>query len=54
MSTIDEEVKFNPRLRRSRSEFIEIMNNLKLPYPKQIGMSIEMQKSLLNLALKSK
>ncbi|KAK3781006.1 hypothetical protein RRG08_046310 [Elysia crispata] len=40
MSTIDEEVKFNPRLRRSRSEFIEIMNNLKLPYPKQIDKAL--------------
>ena len=38
MSTVEEEVKFNPRLRRSKSEFIEVMNNLMLPYPKQIGM----------------
>lgn len=40
MSTVGEEVKFNPRLRRQKSEFIEIMNNLKLPYPKQIDKAL--------------
>lgn len=37
MSTVGEELRFNPRLMRSRKEFIEIMSRLSLPYPKQIG-----------------
>ncbi|GFR91402.1 persulfide dioxygenase ETHE1, mitochondrial-like [Elysia marginata] len=40
MSTVGEEIKFNPRLRRSKSEFTDIMNNLKLPYPKQIDKAL--------------
>lgn len=32
-----EEKKFNPRLTKSKAEFVEIMKNLNLPYPKQIG-----------------
>ena len=36
-STIGEEKKHNPRLTKSREEFIEIMANLKLSHPKQIG-----------------
>ncbi|RUS82764.1 hypothetical protein EGW08_009464 [Elysia chlorotica] len=40
MSTVEEEVKFNPRLKRSKSEFIQIMSNLKLPYPKQIDKAL--------------
>jgi len=32
-----EEKQFNPRLSKTKAEFVEIMNNLNLPYPKQIG-----------------
>ena len=35
-----EEKKYNKRLAKPVSEFVEIMNNLKLPYPKQIGKHI--------------
>ena len=27
----------NPRLSKPKSDFVEIMKNLNLPYPKQIG-----------------
>lgn len=37
VSTVDEERRLNPRLTKSRQEFINIMNNLNLSYPKQIG-----------------
>lgn len=36
-STIGEEKKHNPRLTKSREEFVQIMADLKLCYPKQIG-----------------
>uniref|UniRef100_A0A914RGK5 Metallo-beta-lactamase domain-containing protein n=2 Tax=Parascaris TaxID=6254 RepID=A0A914RGK5_PAREQ len=36
-SSVAEEKKFNPRLTRNLDEFIEIMKNLKLAYPAQIG-----------------
>lgn len=39
MSTILEEKKFNPRLTKSKEEFIELMANLKLDLPKMIGES---------------
>lgn len=32
-----EEMALNPRLSKSLEEFVEIMNNLNLPYPKMIG-----------------
>lgn len=38
MSTVGEERKFNPRLTKSLDEFVNIMNNLKLPKPKKIGI----------------
>lgn len=38
-STVAVEKEFNPRLSKTLDEFVEIMNNLKLPYPKQIGKS---------------
>lgn len=37
VTTVCEEKRLNPRLTKSKAEFIEIMNNLNLPYPKQIG-----------------
>lgn len=39
-STVDEELKFNRRLTRTRDEFIDIMKNLNLPYPKQIDKAL--------------
>ncbi|OQR77453.1 protein ETHE1 [Tropilaelaps mercedesae] len=39
-STVWEEKRFNPRLSKSLDEFINIMNNLKLPYPRQIDAAL--------------
>ncbi|CAF3488625.1 unnamed protein product [Rotaria sp. Silwood1] len=39
-SSILEEKTYNPRLTKSREEFIEIMANLKLSYPKQIDKAL--------------
>ena len=33
-----EEKKFNPRLTKSKEEFVTIMKNLNLAYPAQIGI----------------
>jgi len=35
-----EEKTLTPRLTKSKDEFIEIMNNLGLPYPKQIDKAL--------------
>ncbi|MEQ2251636.1 Ethylmalonic encephalopathy 1 [Ilyodon furcidens] len=40
VSTVGEERKFNPRLTKSRDEFVEIMNNLNLPKPFKIDVSV--------------
>ena len=37
-TTVEEEKKLNPRLSKSKPEFVEIMKNLNLPYPAQIGI----------------
>jgi len=37
VSTVAEEKKLNARLTKTEEEFVEIMNNLNLPYPKFIG-----------------
>ncbi|TMS11142.1 Persulfide dioxygenase ETHE1, mitochondrial [Larimichthys crocea] len=39
-STVGEERKFNPRLTKSLVEFANIMNNLNLPKPKKIDISV--------------
>jgi sulfur dioxygenase len=39
-STIGEERALNPRLTKSRAEFITIMQNLNLPKPKQIDTAV--------------
>jgi len=31
----------NPRLSKPKSDFVEIMKNLNLPYPKQIGKFVD-------------
>jgi hypothetical protein len=40
MGSIGEEKRNNPRLTKSREEFIELMRNLNLPHPKQIARSL--------------
>lgn len=37
VTTVAEEKALNPRLSKSLEEFVRIMNNLNLPYPKMIG-----------------
>jgi len=37
VSSVAEEKKWNIRLTKSEAEFIDIMDNLNLPYPKFIG-----------------
>ncbi|XP_054477463.1 persulfide dioxygenase ETHE1, mitochondrial [Anoplopoma fimbria] len=39
-STVGEERKFNPRLTKSLEEFVKIMNNLNLPKPRKIDVSV--------------
>ena len=36
-SSVWEEKRFNPRLTKSIEAFVELMDNLNLPYPKKIG-----------------
>jgi len=41
VSTIDEEIRMNPRLEpETREEFIELMNNLDLPDPKMMDVAV--------------
>lgn len=42
MTTVEEEKRCNPRLRRKREEFIKVMGELNLPYPKQIGKTFSL------------
>lgn len=37
VTTVAEEKALNPRLSKSLEQFVEIMNNLSLPYPKMLG-----------------
>ena len=37
VTTVEEEKLYNPRLNKSKEEFIEIMKNLCLSQPKKIG-----------------
>lgn len=39
-SSIYEEIKFNPRLSKSKEEFVNIMKNLNLAYPKLIDVAV--------------
>lgn len=46
VSTIGEEIKFNPRLRgKSREEYIALMNNLNLPKPKMMDVAVPANKN---------
>lgn len=40
MSTVAEEKAFNPRLTKSKEEFVKIMAELGLPYPKKIDVAV--------------
>lgn len=40
VSTVGEERKFNPRLTKSIEQFVDIMNNLNLPKPAKIDISV--------------
>src|SRR5258708_38601927 len=41
VSTIGEEKRFNPRLKvKSIDEYVELMNNLKLPNPKMMDVAV--------------
>lgn len=40
VSTVGEERKFNPRLTKDLQEFVKIMDNLNLPKPKKIDVSV--------------
>ncbi|KAK8783678.1 hypothetical protein V5799_009957 [Amblyomma americanum] len=39
-TTVGEELKYNPRLTKSKAEFVDIMNNLNLSYPKMIDKAV--------------
>lgn len=39
-STVHEERTLNPRLTKTKDQFVDIMNNLNLPYPKKIDASL--------------
>ncbi|XP_051790764.1 persulfide dioxygenase ETHE1, mitochondrial-like isoform X1 [Erpetoichthys calabaricus] len=40
VTTVEEEKKLNSRLTKPLPEFVELMNNLNLPYPKQIDRAL--------------
>ncbi|XP_034189610.2 persulfide dioxygenase ETHE1, mitochondrial isoform X2 [Osmia lignaria lignaria] len=44
VTTVAEEKAFNPRLSKSLNEFVDIMNNLNLPYPKMIDKAVPANK----------
>lgn len=43
-TSVAEEKKLNPRLTKSRDEFIDLMNNLGLAYPKKIDVALPANK----------
>ncbi|GAB6032878.1 hypothetical protein CHUAL_012076 [Chamberlinius hualienensis] len=40
VTTVAEEKKFNPRLTKPKQDFVELMKNLNLAYPKQIDVAV--------------
>ncbi|XP_018020133.1 persulfide dioxygenase ETHE1, mitochondrial isoform X1 [Hyalella azteca] len=44
VTSVKEEKEYNPRLTKSLTEFVEIMNNLGLPYPDKIDVSLPANK----------
>ena len=46
VSTIGEEIRFNPRLRvGSKAEYVDLMNNLNLPRPKMMDIAVPANKN---------
>ena len=43
-TSVAEEKELNPRLTKSKEEFVKIMENLGLPYPKQIDVALPANK----------
>ncbi|KAL0276378.1 UNVERIFIED_CONTAM: hypothetical protein PYX00_003965 [Menopon gallinae] len=43
-TTVEEEKKYNPRLTKSLDEFVDLMNNLNLAYPKMIDVAVPANK----------
>ncbi|CAH0560823.1 unnamed protein product [Brassicogethes aeneus] len=56
VTTVDEEMRLNPRLTKSQDEFVDLMKNLNLSYPKQIDKALPANKvcGLYNLPEESK
>ncbi|XP_001604129.1 persulfide dioxygenase ETHE1, mitochondrial isoform X2 [Nasonia vitripennis] len=44
VTTVAEERTYNPRLTKSLEEFVKVMNNLNLPYPKMIDKAVPANK----------
>eukprot|EP00747_Dinoflagellata_sp_TGD_P133180 gnl/TRDRNA2_/TRDRNA2_175162_c0_seq1.p1 gnl/TRDRNA2_/TRDRNA2_175162_c0~~gnl/TRDRNA2_/TRDRNA2_175162_c0_seq1.p1 ORF type:complete len:427 (-),score=74.83 gnl/TRDRNA2_/TRDRNA2_175162_c0_seq1:233-1513(-) len=42
VSTVDEERRYNSRLTKSKDEFVKLMSELQLPYPKRIDWALPM------------
>jgi sulfur dioxygenase len=40
MSSVGEEKRLNPRLSLEKDEFVKVMANLSLPYPRKIDVSL--------------
>lgn len=40
VSTVDEEKRYNPRLTQARGDFVKLMSELNLPYPKKIDAAV--------------
>lgn len=40
VTTVEEEMKYNPRLTKSLKDFVHLMDNLNLPYPKMIDVAV--------------
>ena len=51
VTSVLEEKTMNPRLTKPREEFVKIMENLGLPYPKKIGKFLHFESWENNLAL---
>ena len=37
---MDEEIRLNPRLTKSKEDFVTLMANLNLPYPKKLDVAV--------------
>lgn len=50
-STVGEEKRLNPRLTKTREEFVQIMKDLKLAPPKQISTLIVRSRAIVTVRL---